>query len=383
MQFFPKTLTEYFMRLIGWPGFLPKFNPNIMIASLRPRKIINSVAPIRICDIGGWTDTWFAGYGRIFNIGVYPYAEVQIAVYPSSDASNRIIINAENYGERFVVDPAKHSSKHGWKQHPLLEAAIEYMNLPENLAVEVTIFSEAPAGASTGTSAAVTVALLGGLDDLTPGRMTPHEIALAAQKVETELLGQQCGIQDQLSSAYGGINYIEMHQYPYAAVSPIQVPNEIWWELERRLVLIYLGKSHSSSDVHEMVIQSLENAGPDCVELNDLRKTAPIARDAIFSGNFAELGNTMSANTAAQGRLHPQLISTEAHQVISIAKQFGALGWKVNGAGGSGGSLTLLCGPQSDRKRAMIMALEAANPLFQHIPTYLSRYGLRVWQSGV
>ena len=50
---------------------------------MKPLAIINSVAPIRICDNGGWTDTWFAGYGRIFNIGVYPYAEVQIAVYPA------------------------------------------------------------------------------------------------------------------------------------------------------------------------------------------------------------------------------------------------------------------------------------------------------------
>ena len=46
-----------------------------------PLFIINSVAPIRICDNGGWTDTWFAGHGKIFNIGVYPYAEVQIAVF--------------------------------------------------------------------------------------------------------------------------------------------------------------------------------------------------------------------------------------------------------------------------------------------------------------
>ena len=49
----------------------------------KPLFIINSVAPIRICDNGGWTDTWFAGHGQIFNIGVYPYAEVQIAVYPN------------------------------------------------------------------------------------------------------------------------------------------------------------------------------------------------------------------------------------------------------------------------------------------------------------
>jgi len=45
----------------------------------RPLRVVNSAAPIRICDIGGWTDTWFAGHGKNFNIGVYPYVEVQIA----------------------------------------------------------------------------------------------------------------------------------------------------------------------------------------------------------------------------------------------------------------------------------------------------------------
>ena len=80
------------------------------------------------------------------------------------------------------------------------------MRVPKNLSCEVTIYSEAPGGASTGTSAAVTVALIGALDSLTPGRMTPHEVALAAQRIETEMLHQQCGIQDQLCAAYGGIS---------------------------------------------------------------------------------------------------------------------------------------------------------------------------------
>ena len=341
----------------------------------KPLFIINSVAPIRICDNGGWTDTWFAGHGQIFNIGVYPYAEVQIAVYPDGEQANRIIVNAENYGQRYVVIPEKH-----WDKHPLLEAAIEYMRLPANLSLEVTIYSEAPGGASTGTSAAVTVALIGGLDLLTPGRMTPHEVADAAHKVETELLGQQSGIQDQLCSAYGGINYIEMFQYPHASVSPVQIPNATWWELERRLSLIYLGKSHRSSDVHEMVIRSLENAGPNCTQLNDLRKTATRSRDALYADDFAALGAAMTENTDAQARLHPALISPEAARVIECARAHGALGWKVNGAGGEGGSLTILSDHSAPAKRAMLSAIEQENPLFKNIPIYLSRYGLRVWR---
>src|SRR6476659_6090127 len=112
-----------------------------------PLRIINSIAPIRICDNGGWTDTWFAGHGKIFNIGVAPYVEVQIAVYPRASRPERVLIHAENYGERFIIEPG-HSR---YERHPLLEAAIEEVMPPEEYALEITIYSQVPAGASTGT----------------------------------------------------------------------------------------------------------------------------------------------------------------------------------------------------------------------------------------
>jgi D-glycero-alpha-D-manno-heptose-7-phosphate kinase len=342
----------------------------------KPLRVINSVAPIRVCDNGGWTDTWFAESGNIFNIGVYPYVEVQIEVYPFSHQAERIIIYAENYGQRYVMD----TETDGWSHHPLLEATIELMQVPDDLAFQVTIFSEAPAGASTGTSAAVTVAMVGALDYLTPGRMTPHEVAYTAHAVETQMLKRQSGIQDQLCSAYGGVNYIDMHQYPHATVSQIQVPNAVWWELERRLCLVYLGKSHDSSQVHEKVIRELEDAGPNCEQLEALRATARQSRDAMYAGDLCALGRAMTNNTEAQGRLNPALVSADARRVIEIAREYDAIGWKVNGAGGDGGSVTLLCSALSHAQRAMIREIEKDNALFKHIPTYLSRYGLRIWE---
>ena len=345
-------------------------------ARKQPQRIINSVAPIRICDNGGWTDTWFAKSGKIFNIGVYPYVEVQVEVFRNDAVERQITVFAENYGQRFVA----RGTESGWDEHPLLQAAIARMKVPTDVSLQVSIFSEAPSGASTGTSAAVAVALVGALDRLTPGHLTAHEVAYTAQAIETEMLKLQCGIQDQLCSAYGGLNYIEMFDYPRATVSQIQVPNALWWELERRLVLIYFGKSHSSSAVHEKVIKELEGSGPDCRKLQDLRATAEKSRDAVHAGDFVALGEAMIENTEAQGRLHPELVSRDAHRVIEIAKEHGALGWKVNGAGGEGGSLTILTGTLSQVKRAMIREIEAENRLFKNIPIYLSRYGLRTWE---
>jgi len=342
----------------------------------QPQRIINCVAPIRICDNGGWTDTWFAKTGKVFNIGVYPYVEVQVEVFRNDAPNQQIVVFAENYGQRFAVTDAQS----GWGQHPLLQAAIARMKVPTDVALKVTIFSDAPSGASTGTSAAVAVALVGALDRLTQGHLTAHEVAYTAQAIETEMLRLQCGIQDQLCAAYGGINYIEMFDYPRASVSQIQIPNAIWWELERRLVLIYFGKSHSSSAVHEKVILELEGSGPDCRKLQDLRATAEKSRDAVHAGDFVALGRAMVGNTEAQERLHPDLVSRDARRVIEIAKLHGALGWKVNGAGGDGGSLTILTGTLSHLKRALIREIETENPMFRNIPIYLSRYGLRTWE---
>jgi D-glycero-alpha-D-manno-heptose-7-phosphate kinase len=172
---------------------------------------------------------------------------------------------------------------------------------------------------------------------------------------------------------------IDMYEYPNATVSQIYVPNSTWWELERRLLLIFLGRSHSSSAVHEKVIRELEDAGPDCPKLAPLRETPIMARDAVYAGDFEALGRSMIANTEAQGELNASLISRDARQVIEIAKANGAIGWKVNGAGGEGGSITLLCGDTSSQKRELIRQVEAANPLFKNIPIYLSRFGLRIW----
>jgi D-glycero-alpha-D-manno-heptose-7-phosphate kinase len=89
----------------------------------------------------------------------------------------------------------------------------------------------------------------------------------------------------------------------------------------------------------------------------------------------------MIQNTEAQRNLHPDLVSLDAQRIIEIAEAHGAGGWKVNGAGGDGGSVTILCGPASHVKRAMIREIEAESPLFQNIPIYLSRFGLRTWET--
>ena len=341
-----------------------------------PLRIISSTSPVRIADFGGWTDTWFAEHGCVLSFAVTPCAEVQLRVYPRSDRPAAIIY-AENFGQRYAIDEITSD----YDRHPLLEAALDHMKIPRKWAIEIDLFSEIPVGCSTGTSAAVSVAMLGALDRLTPGRFTPLEISAAAHHIETELLHQQCGIQDQLASAHGGICFIRMGRYPHAQVSQLTLPESTLWELERRLALVYVGHSHDSSKVHEQVIRELEGEGADSPRLVPLREMPEMARAALVAGDFAALAEVMIRNTEAQRRLHAGLIGPMHQQVIEVAREYGAIGWKVNGAGGDGGSVTLLCGPVAAQKRQMLRVIAETLPKSQNIPIQLSHHGLRVWES--
>ena len=254
------------------------------------------------------------------------------------------------------------------------------MGVPERLSLDIDVFSHAPAGASTGTSAAVTVALVGALARLNQRTLSAHAAAMLAHRVESDMLQRQSGIQDQLCAAYGGINFIQMHSYPDATVARVPIPDELWWELERRLSLVYLGKAHDSSSIHDQVIERMAEAGPDWPPLNALRLAAAHARDALLARDLPAFGRALVANTEAQACLHPDLVSGEARRTMEIAKAHHALGWKLNGAGGPGGSLAILSNGRADEQRAMLRIIECDSESFKVIPIQLSRDGLKVWE---
>ena len=147
-------------------------------------------------------------------------------------------------------------------------------------------------------------------------------------------------------------------------------------------MVVFLGHTHHSSSVHERVIQTLRDAGPGCPPLDELRAAATAGRQALLAGDLAAFGKAMQANTLAQTRLHPDLVSSEAAQLIELARQHGAWGWKVNGAGGEGGTLTLLCAPGASQQRPLLQAIRMENQCYQILPTALSPSGLSVWRTS-
>lgn len=326
--------------------------------------MITASAPVRICDNGGWTDTWFGGPGRVLNIAVTPGVDVSIRAAAGPDP---IILDVAGVGDRYPVVPGASRVA----RHPLLEAAIDMLPPPPGQPVEVHVGSVVPPGSGTGTSAAVAVAVLGGLAALRNEPLTRRRAAYAAHRLEVEVLGLESGIQDQLCAAFGGINYLRIDHYPEATVHPLPA----WDELSPLLTLVFLGHAHDSSSVHRRVIEGAGGLGSDA--FSRLRDAATAARDAVLARDLEAFGRSLVDNTEAQALLHPDLVGRDCRRVIEVAAAERALGWKVNGAGGDGGSITLLSGSAAE-KAVLERRIYQMDAPFQVLPVQVSPTGLCV-----
>jgi len=332
--------------------------------------IIKSRAPNRILDFGGWTDTWFAGSGAVLNFAVSLYAHATVKRRRRPGVS----ITAQDFGEVLEIPDAKDPVYDG--QHDLLKAAVRVMQIDR---VDVSVYSDVPPGCGTGSSAAVSVALLGALAAVADRHYTAHEIAALAHRLETQELGIESGVQDQIASAAGGIGLHQIDPYPRVASSPVHLGHEVVWELESRLLVVYTGERRLSGDVHKKVIGDYQAGVPAAVAAMETLKQAPRrALAALYEGNLKRFAEVMNENDAAQRALHKDIETPPIRHLRGLTHNAGAIGFKINGAGG-GGSVTILCG--ADRRRAVAQAVHRAQG-FQILPCHLDFGGLRVWRSA-
>ena len=330
-------------------------------------------APVRVLDAGGWTDTWFAGHGAVCHLAVDPGVEISARRHEATGWGpiGTVDLHVPAFGDRyrFALDQPP-------GRHPLVEAALRHWALP-GFRGAVTVASSVPPGSGLGTSASVLVALIAALRALAGDTLDPEVVARAAHDVETVDLGLQSGVQDQIAAAHGGSNLLTIDPYPEVKVHPLGLTPATWDALAARIVTVYLGSPHRSSALHEAVIAHLQGSGAETL-LAPLRTAARQAAFALVAGRLDAYGEAMTANTAAQAALHPALVSPLAQVVLDVAKRHGADGGKVNGAGGDGGTVTIV-GP--DDPGDLVKALGSI-PGLTVLPLRPAREGARIMGQG-
>lgn len=305
-------------------------------------------APVRTADIGGWTDTWFAGIGAVCNIAIGHRAQVTIVHTPG--ATPLVDLALAITGERYSFRPGEAPGRHAIIEHAITEA------MPAG-SVTITVDDSIEPGSGLGTSAAVMVALVAGLLACAGHPLDPDEIATRAHRYET-FTGKQSGVQDHWASAWGGISLLTV-EYPSVERAAVAASDTTSTELAQRLHTVYLGSPHASSELHDEVIARLETQRAPC--LDDMRAAAVAAASALACGDLGAYGVALTASHDAILTMHPALVGNDARELVDLASQFGARGWKVNGAGGEGGSMVVLGPSNADDDASLCVAIASRN----------------------
>jgi D-glycero-alpha-D-manno-heptose-7-phosphate kinase len=315
---------------------------------------ITVTAPVRIADVGGWTDTWFAATGAVCNIAVGPAVKVLIDTVEATERSGTAeapMLRLPDFGVVRQLNPEGLSAVAG--AHPVLGEILR-RHLDASVSA-ITIQSSVPPGSSLGTSGAVGVALIAGLFAVGQRNVDAHRIAVAAHEAETAA-GLESGVQDHAASAHGGACLIDVN-YPTFSVRTLKLHSSTEAALSARLRTVFLG-NHVSSAIHRMVIDRIAPQGlvGEVDEFVGLRAAARAAAEALEAGDMHDYGLALDESVRLQRSLHPRLVSPAAERLVSFAGQRGGHA-KVNGAGGDGGSVTLLAPDEPEEQKRFDSAL--------------------------
>jgi D-glycero-alpha-D-manno-heptose-7-phosphate kinase len=202
--------------------------------------------------------------------------------------------------------------------------------------------SDIPVGAGLASSGALAVALVAAAATFAGEDMDAAAIADTACKIEIDLLQRACGKQDQYAAAFGGLNLIEFFRDGSVDVSPLDVTEQTLAMLERRIMLFHNGARRTSVvPLQEQARRS--RSDPDTVNaLNQLKDMAYEMREVLETGKLDRVGEMLDEAWRAKQHLNSSVGTPEVARVYALAREAGAAGGKLAGAG-MGGTLVLYC----------------------------------------
>jgi D-glycero-alpha-D-manno-heptose-7-phosphate kinase len=227
-----------------------------------------------------------------------------------------------------------------------------------------------PAGSGLGGSSALAAGIALALSRAAGN--TPlgdvHSLARRLSNLEAQVLGIPTGVQDYYPALLGGV--LEL-SFAAEGVSARRLPVNPE-ALAQRLVLVYEGASRSSGLSNmDMLRRYLEDQGDTREAMAEVAAAARAMARALVTGDLDAAGRAMNDEMTARERLSPTVLTAKTRQLFAAARQAGALGAKVCGAGGGGCSVYWA---REDQREPLVAALEAAGG--QVLPFQVATRGL-------
>ncbi len=316
--------------------------------------------PFRVSFFGGGTDysTWFQqNGGAVISTTINRYCYLTVRYLPPFfEHKSRIV-----WGTVETVESNDHI------KHPVVRTALQLMDMHEG--VEIHYDGDLPARTGLGSSSSFTVGILHALHAMKGRMIGKEELARMAIHLEQDQLKENVGVQDQIAAAYGGFNRIDIRPSGEFSVTPLAVRPSRLTELQDRLVLFYTGISRIASEVAGEQIRSIPYKQREMLALREMVDEAA----GILNGNgpLSDFGRLLHEGWLLKRSLANRVSSEFIDDIYSKARQAGAVGGKLLGAGGGGFILFYI---EPEQRQAVTAALDK----FLQVPIAFENSGSQI-----
>jgi D-glycero-alpha-D-manno-heptose-7-phosphate kinase len=305
-------------------------------------------APLRISLAGGGTD--LAAYyerhgGAVLSTTIDKYFYVII----SPTEGRHIQVSSSDYRTFFrqsVDGPAL------WDGDLRLPKAVIH-RFGIRTGLSIFLASQVPPGTGLGSSSTVAVALIKAMALLCGDRLAPREVAELACEIEIEKLGMPIGKQDQYASAFGGLNYFEFGRDD-VKVERLRLPMETVEALQERLMLFFTGIWHDSGEILGEQRQNTKSDDDVVESLHAIKRVAERMRSDLLAGDLSGIGALLHESWLAKRSLASGISQPAIDGWYDAAREAGAAGGKIAGAGG-GGFLLFFCEPEHQERVTAVL----------------------------
>jgi D-glycero-alpha-D-manno-heptose-7-phosphate kinase len=304
--------------------------------------LIIARSPLRISLGGGGTDlpSYYREYG-----GFLIAAAIDKAVY---------VTVHRTFQPELVVRYSRieRVGRPGEVQHPIVREALAHLGINESN-VEITSMADIPAGTGLGSSGSFGTALLKALYRFRNRTITPAELAEAACHIEIDKLREPVGKQDQYVAAFGGVNCYEFRPDGSVAVSPLNVSEDTLREFEVRVLLFTTGIVRQAPEIlRDQDDKTKDKSTAMIANLHAIKQIGYESKATLESGKLDAYGELLHEHWQRK-RARSQMISNQRiDHWYDTARQNGAIGGKLIGAGG-GGFLMFLADDPTRLRKAM------------------------------
>ena len=311
--------------------------------------MILSRAPLRISFFGGGSDlpAYYSQSdlgGSILSTAIDKYMYIALIETPKPHIKLM-------YSEIEIVDSISKL------KHDIVQASLRHNHIERG--IEIGSFADIPTmGTGLGSSSSFAVALLNGLNCLMHGiDLHPRELAKLACTVEIDLCKKPIGIQDQLAAAHGGTNYYHISQAGDVDITPIGWGDLVDLDfLNQNLMLFYTDTTRSANEILSKQTDAMQNK----VQRSLVDRMVHLTRDAydnLIVGEYDTFGSLLDETWNNKRQLVQGITSENFDEIYRKAKDAGALGGKLLGAGG-GGYFLFYVHPENQERVALAVGLE-------------------------